>query len=306
MLEILLLTLLGQAALPLGLILSLGRRRQRALEWALGCFALALLLALLAVAGVWLLLPWYAPHLLAAAGAAAALAACRAIRRGAVSAESRRPVVWRCGALAAGGLVSLAALAAALGGRIPPGPGEAAAVASPLAGGSHYVVNGGRSILINPHMKTLADPALAAHRGQAYALDVVALDGLGLRARGLFPRSLERYAIFGRPVYAPCGGRVVAAEGGLPDRTPGEIDADRPAGNFVRIDCGGFEVLLAHLEQGSLAVSVGQEIAAGDPLGRVGNSGRSLEPHLHLHAERGGEPLPLLVDGRFLVRGSRF
>jgi murein DD-endopeptidase MepM/ murein hydrolase activator NlpD len=45
----------------------------------------------------------------------------------------------------------------------------------------------------------------------------------------------------------------------------------------------------------------------------VGNSGYSTEPHLHIHAQRGGggadplaaDPLPLKVEGRTLVRNSR-
>jgi hypothetical protein len=42
-------------------------------------------------------------------------------------------------------------------------------------------------------------------------------------------------------------------------------------------------------------------------------TGGSNGPHLHIHAQRpgppgapmGGEPLPMLFDGRFLVRGKR-
>jgi murein DD-endopeptidase MepM/ murein hydrolase activator NlpD len=51
-------------------------------------------------------------------------------------------------------------------------------------------------------------------------------------------------------------------------------------------------------------------VKQGDPLGQVGNSGNSSQPHLHLHAERGGEPgeilvgeaVPITLGGRFLVR----
>ena len=52
----------------------------------------------------------------------------------------------------------------------------------------------------------------------------------------------------------------------------------------------------------------------GDVLGQVGNSGNTSQPHLHLHAERGGEPgrslmakgVPVKLGGRFLVRNSLF
>jgi murein DD-endopeptidase MepM/ murein hydrolase activator NlpD len=47
-------------------------------------------------------------------------------------------------------------------------------------------------------------------------------------------------------------------------------------------------------------------------LGEVGNSGNTSEPHLHIHAVRGGDPgdlmdgeaVPFTLDGRHLVRGS--
>jgi hypothetical protein len=46
---------------------------------------------------------------------------------------------------------------------------------------------------------------------------------------------------------------------------------------------------------------------------KVGNSGNTGEPHLHIHAQRpgppgapwSGDPLPIRFDGRFLVRGER-
>ncbi|NTV38254.1 MAG: M23 family metallopeptidase, partial [Anaerolineales bacterium] len=169
------------------------------------------------------------------------------------------------------------------------------------------------SILINPHMKTLARESLAGYRAQSYALDIVRLDPFGRRAQGLWPTDLGRYHIFGEPVYAPCAGVVAQTEGQLPDQTPPETDPRRPAGNFVRLECGEFDVLLAHLMHASLTVYPGQRVQRGHLIGRVGNSGLSTEPHLHLHAQRrgpegdflAGEPMPVSIDGRFLVRNSR-
>jgi hypothetical protein len=58
---------------------------------------------------------------------------------------------------------------------------------------------------------------------------------------------------------------------------------------------------------------VGATVALGDWLGLVGNSDNSAELHLHAHAQRpgpagaplGGDPLPILFNGRFPVRGDR-
>jgi murein DD-endopeptidase MepM/ murein hydrolase activator NlpD len=67
--------------------------------------------------------------------------------------------------------------------------------------------------------------------------------------------------------------------------------------------------LLAHLAQGSVRVGLGQTVIAGQRLARVGNTGNTTEPHLHIHAVRGrvtspgqlaatGDPVPMLFDGQ--------
>ncbi|MEJ5358470.1 MAG: M23 family metallopeptidase [Desulfobacterales bacterium] len=209
-------------------------------------------------------------------------------------------------------LIAVVSTAVFLFARFAPAPPEAETVDldSPLRGGTFRVVHGGFSILINPHLKTLSSEALAPHRGQAYALDIVRVDPLGRRARGLRPGDPRDYFIFWLPVFAPCGGTVIASRSGMPDRSPPRMDPDPPEGNFVRLDCGGFEVVVAHLAQSSPSVAPGDRVAAGAFLGRVGNSGMSLEPHLHLHAERreegGSRPVAVRIGGRRLVRNDLF
>lgn len=70
-------------------------------------------------------------------------------------------------------------------------------------------------------------------------------------------------------------------------------------------------MVLAHMMEGSIAVTEGQTVDEGQPLGRLGNSGNTSEPHLHIHAWRTGsgsmlegEGVPIRFDGRFLVRNS--
>jgi murein DD-endopeptidase MepM/ murein hydrolase activator NlpD len=45
------------------------------------------------------------------------------------------------------------------------------------------------------------------------------------------------------------------------------------------------------MQFGSLAVSKGQVVAAGDPVGRVGNTGASTGAHLHLEIAVGGKQI---------------
>lgn len=120
--------------------------------------------------------------------------------------------------------------------------------------------------------------------------------------------SVEDFYSWEHPVYAPFDGMVVAAHDGWPDRMrvnlvadvlrllwPGPaLDADdlRPAtGNYILVEAGGIVALLAHLRQGSLRVAAGDTVHAGQNMAQVGNSGRSLMPHLHLQMMDGRDPL---------------
>jgi hypothetical protein len=60
-------------------------------------------------------------------------------------------------------------------------------------------------------------------------------------------------------------------------------------GNSLVILHGNCRVLYAHFRNGSVSPAVaypGARVAPGQFLGRMGNSGRSAGPHLHIHAER--------------------
>ena len=53
----------------------------------------------------------------------------------------------------------------------------------------------------------------------------------------------------------------------------------------------GTYALYAHLAPGSVAVGGGQQIRAGEVLGRVGHSGNSTAPHLHFQLMDSSDPL---------------
>jgi hypothetical protein len=305
-------TLIGQVVLPIGIIAWIAAGRvSGALEFGLKLLAAASYGGLVAVAGVWLLTPSGVLWGYAVVAGPVAWAAWRRLRREPLFDPTSARTRWRLGSYAAVSAVCLAATATALLGYDPPGP-ETVRLASPVKGGVFYTVNGGYSILINPHMKTLRQPELASYRGQSYAVDLVKVDGWGRRAAGILPAALEDYFIYGETVYAPCTGLVAGVENTLPDRSTVDPEHAPPAGNFVLLDCNGGQVLLAHLMEGSVRVGTGEALHTGQPIARVGNSGRSTEPHLHLHAQVrsadasfGSDPLPIRVNGRILVRGSR-
>ncbi|MGE7916039.1 M23 family metallopeptidase [Lysinibacillus xylanilyticus] len=51
-------------------------------------------------------------------------------------------------------------------------------------------------------------------------------------------------------------------------------------------------------------VEKGEKVTTGQILGKVGNSGNTSEPHLHIHAEKNGKGVPITFNDRFLVRNS--
>jgi Peptidase family M23 len=173
----------------------------------------------------------------------------------------------------------------------------------PLRAETFYVAHGGSFRILNQHSPSLS---------QRYALDIVQLNRFGLRAAGIYPRALEAYRIFGATVYSPCAGVVTGARDDLPDQQVGESDKSNPEGNHlvIRLDDTDTDIVLAHLMPGTLRVQRGERITTGQPLARVGNSGNTSEPHLHIHAKLGGEtPLgghavPMRFSGRWLVRNS--
>ncbi|MEA2464984.1 MAG: hypothetical protein QOJ98_2731 [Acidobacteriota bacterium] len=174
-------------------------------------------------------------------------------------------------------------------------PPNAIELQFPLRNGAFLIGHGGSEPAANMH---------GVDRAQRYALDILQLNSFGRRAHGLYPRELAKYEIFGAAVVSPCNGTVVQAVDGLPDNIPPARDEQRKEGNHVVLRCGDVNVTLAHLQQGSVAARPNDAIAAGAPIGKVGNSGNATEPHLHVHADRNGVAVPARFDGRWLVRNA--
>lgn len=271
--------------------------------------AVLLVVVYVALAGMWLFPPWWTPYVLGVLHLIGAIFAWRRLRRGRAPAAAWRR--WGEPGLAAAALVALAVLLApVLQGRIM--PAGAVDLAMPLGSGRYYVVSGGTTPAINIHLGTLTEERFRPWRGQSFAVDIIGIDALGLRADGIAPPDPAAYLVHGAEVRAPCAGEVLLAHDGLPDLPVPEADRDNLAGNHVLIACGTHVIVLAHLAPGSVAVAAGDRVETGNPVGRVGNSGNTAEPHLHLHVQRGapeeaplsGEPVWFTVAGRFLVRGD--
>lgn len=170
--------------------------------------------------------------------------------------------------------------------------------------GEWTVFWGGRTVEQNYH---------AANAAQRFAIDlVVERDGATYDGDAA---NMENYHCWGEEILAPADGLVVATIHDLPDQPIGSRDPQNPAGNHVILALGEEEyAFLAHLQQSSVRVQQGDEVATGDVLGLCGNSGNTSEPHLHFHLQNTpdltqGEGLPAqfqnyLTDGEPVERGE--
>lgn len=93
------------------------------------------------------------------------------------------------------------------------------------------------------------------------------------------PKADEDWPESQRTIVAAASGTVISAgyRGGY--------------GNTIILDHGnGVTTLYAHIAGGGIKVSTGQEVARGDRIGIVGNTGNSTGPHLHFEVRVNGVP----------------
>lgn len=170
-----------------------------------------------------------------------------------------------------------------------------------------FIVHGGSSKIVNYHHKKKTPE-------QKYALDIVKLNSWGFSASGFFSDELHEYAIYGDTIFSPCDGKIVKLKDGLDDLPIGTRDKVNIAGNHIVLEYKDNLILFAHLIPSSLMVKMGDFIIKGQPIARVGNSGNTTEPHLHIAAIsgtdtskiiRGGNGIPIYFEGQFLIRNDR-
>lgn len=148
--------------------------------------------------------------------------------------------------------------------------------AAPPAG-SWFAVWGGANAASNYHVVAPA---------QRHAYDfLIVRDG---RSYAGPQNALTSYHCWGRPVLAVADGVVTEAVGDQPDQAIGASDRANAAGNHVMLrHAPDRHSLVAHLQQGSVPVKLGDRVRAGQMLGRCGNSGNTSEPHVHFHLQTG-------------------
>lgn len=175
-----------------------------------------------------------------------------------------------------------------------------------------------QSLALNPPVR--GQWAIMNPPGHAkLAFDFLAVDGrkspyqgVSLLRHVFSTISVENTLAWAQPVFSVMDGTVVAASDGVPDRERINMTGDllrlmlfgpkvQPpfsalGGNYVILKCGDVYPLYAHLKQGSVCVRAGDMVRSGDLLGQVGNSGSSLQPHLHFQVMSSPDPFPLFKN----------
>ncbi|HEY6963819.1 MAG TPA: M23 family metallopeptidase [Erythrobacter sp.] len=116
--------------------------------------------------------------------------------------------------------------------------------------------------------------------------------GFGRLYRGDGTRNEDWYS-WGAAVLAPADGEVV---GLLPNPRVNEpgTRGKPPAGLLQIRRADGVVIMMAHLTD--FAVALGDRVTSGQVIARVGNTGPSYAPHVHVGASRGATPLQIRWD----------
>lgn len=286
-------------AVAVGPIAWLARVRIAGLrQWLVASTAAAAMSCSALLVGPWALLSVYLRSVVVVAMIAALVAAAHRASRTTAAVNSpgvyQRRLLLRSSTACLFGLVLIDGFA----GRLA--PSQTTDLHFPLEGGAYAVLQGGNSLLTNPFHHWFPS--------DKYGLDLVKLNALGNRARGIAPARLNDYASYNTAVHSPCTGIVEEVVDNVPDNSPGKTDPQHLSGNHVWLRCGALRVLLAHLRRGSVEVTASEPVRGGQLVGRIGNSGNTNEPHLHVSAVAADSPepwpqaagVPITFDGRFL------
>ncbi|MGH2940102.1 MAG: M23 family metallopeptidase [Solirubrobacterales bacterium] len=162
-------------------------------------------------------------------------------------------------------------------------------LAPPLEGGGWLASDG--CCTAAGHVSALYGLGGKLQAAERYAIDWIKIGPDGRIFHG-DPAVLGNWYGYGAPILSTAAGVVTKARDGLPDQTPlvkpGALPLSDLPGNEVVVRMkNGLSAVYAHLVPASMKVQVGEHVAVGQELGRLGNSGGSLAPHLHFHVVDG-------------------
>lgn len=174
--------------------------------------------------------------------------------------------------------------------------------------------------------------------GVEYAIDFVIVDD-GAKSQKPYRSSFFTYITkglslsdfygWGIDIYSPVKGVVVQAVDGVDERDPVSVvndlrnaaritrayndnlvDSISLLGNSVIIKTDKLEyIVLAHLQKNSIVVKPGQSVDVSSVIGKLGHSGNSTMPHLHLQAMdnldfRKAKGIPIIFSQYYVIENG--
>lgn len=98
--------------------------------------------------------------------------------------------------------------------------------------------------------------------------------------------TLKDFNCYELPIIAPASGTIVKVLDTVNENPVGEVNLLQNWGNTIIIKHGeGFYSKLSHLKMDTILVGEGDFVQKGEVLAKLGNSGRSPEPHLHFQLQ---------------------
>lgn len=193
---------------------------------------------------------------------------------------------------------------------------EPFSLAFPMRDGRYLIAEGGDgkwSFLLNYHYGYGQHRRSQSNRSMRYAVDIIKINRWGMANNGLLPGDVQQYYVYGESIYSPCEGDVVWVENTAPDNVAYSGKYPYGIGNGVVIRQGHHVVVLGHFQAASVSVKVGERVIAGQYLGKIGNSGFTHRPHLHLQVSTcedenywQGRGVPIRFGGRFPTKNMEF
>lgn len=189
------------------------------------------------------------------------------------------------------------------GGIVELGSSDAIVLARPLEGPGWVVVNG--CCDSTTHIRSIQPVNGELYLAQRFAIDWMKIN----KDNRLFvgdPKDVNSYFGYGQNVLAVADARVAGVvdkyKNQIPGELPTEITLEEIDGNHVVLDLGnGQYVFYAHMQPGSIIVKEGDIVKKGQVIGKLGNTGNTSAPHMHLHvmaspSTLGSNGLPYVFD----------
>jgi hypothetical protein len=169
----------------------------------------------------------------------------------------------------------------------------------------------------NSHRSFLLPTNGTVHAIETFAIDWVQfVDGQPAQGDG---SQLSDFYGYGQTIHSAIDGKVVSVRNDLPDaplNSGGGNDTVKApedyGGNGVVVKINDHQyALYGHMIPGSVIPKVGDRVKAGDPIGKLGNSGNSTVPHLHFGMQEtadafAGNSVPYVIKSYTLTGRGTF